>query len=349
MRRMLTVLALLGTLALLVAAMLVWAWWGTARPVSAEETAPVLVRVEQGAALQTIATDLRAQSLIPSVFWFTVLGRVQGVVAKPGTYSLRASQAPSELLSMLADGEVAENSVTIPEGWRAEEIADRLVQEEVVTDRATFGAAVSSVAAYPALVARLQLAGTEYVDGFLFPDTYRFALDSSATEVVGRFVANFLRRTDGLTLTYDTVILASIVEREARFDEDRPLIAGVYQNRIDAGMSLDADPTVQYAKANQANAACLLVATGTRSSCGAVQWWPTITVADYQGVDSPFSTYRNTGLPPRPIANPGLASLQAAAAPAEHEYLYFLSDSSGRTHFARTLAEHAANKRQYLR
>ncbi len=134
----------------------------------------------------------------------------------------------------------------------------------------------------------------------------------------------------GLSL-YQVVTLASIVEREAVVADERPLIAGVYLNRLHQSMTMDADPTVQYALAS--------------STPNPTNWWPNITVADYQGVISPYNTYRNKGLPPGPIANPGLSSIQAAIYPQASNYLYFRATCTGdgRHKFAQTLAEQQAN------
>ena len=131
----------------------------------------------------------------------------------------------------------------------------------------------------------------------------------------------------------DIVIIASLIEREARFSEDRPLISSVLHNRLSIGMKLDIDATVQYALGYHEDKK---------------NWWKKgLTLKDLE-INSPFNTYTNPGLPPKPIANPGLASLQAALDPANTEYLYYISDKTGHNHYAKTLLEHNANIKRYL-
>lgn len=350
MKRFLMGAAALGILGILaVGAIAVIGWRSLTVPQHSTASEPVLVRVEQGESVASVAAELEEKTLIRSAFWFRTAARVTGATFAVGLYHLVPTDTPLAMLTTLASGNVAEVQVTVPEGWRTEEVADRLVAKAAVSTRASFVQAVTTTSAYPALVERVGLSGTESVEGFLFPDTYRLSIDADGQEVVAAMVANFLERTRDLALTYDTVKLASIVEREARHAEDRAPIAGVYTNRLALGMGLEADPTVQYSKANRDHAACRITVPEPEEECGLVTWWPTITVADYRGVVSPYNAYLNAGLPPTPIANPGLASLQAAAAPAEHDYLYFVTDSEGRAHFATTFAQHQANKAEYLR
>lgn len=335
---------MLGLLAAaLVALTAFWMVWGMGARSFAERD-PVLVRVESGMSVTQVATTLKEKGLIRSTFWFRVLATLRGATIQPGLFHVTAADTPDEILTMLGQGNVSEKQVTIPEGWRTEEIGERLAENRLVPSVDDFVAAAQVTEQTPVtLRTKLGLAVGDSLSGFLFPDTYRFSTeDSTSQSVVDRLVAAFISRTASLELDYDKVILASIVEREALYDEDRAAIAGVYANRMKLGMKLDADPTVQYGKADRERIKCA-------APCEDFDWWPTITVADYQGVDSIFNTYTNPGLPPRPIANPGLASLEAAASPAEHDYLYFLTDAQGRPHFARTAEEHTANKREFLR
>lgn len=173
------------------------------------------------------------------------------------------------------------------------------------------------------------------INGFLFPDTYTIPADSSAADVVYYMLETFGKRVtpedraafeeQGLSL-YDAITIASIVEREAAVAEERPIIAAVYLNRLEQEMLLNADPTIQYA-------------VGTPN-----EWWPTLTNADLE-VDSPYNTYLYDGLPPSPISNPGLASIQSVSAPADVSYLYFVAkgDGSGEHAFADTYEQHQQN------
>lgn len=200
-----------------------------------------------------------------------------------------------------------DTTITVVEGKRREEIAS-LLDTAGVTSYQDF-----------------MEASNDY-EGYLFPDTYRFYPDTPASTVVQTMVHNFNKRLSatGIQLQKEQLILASIVEREASNDSERPLIAGVYMNRITKGMKLEADPTVQYGKDTEGNPRL---------------YWGTITRADYQDVMSPYNTYRVTGLPPGPIANPGLKSITAAVNPAQHDYLYFVH-RKGKLILSRTLEEH---------
>ncbi len=186
------------------------------------------------------------------------------------------------------------------------------------------------------------------LEGFLFPDTYLIPSEgATALEFITKQLDAFRIQVEPLyqqsqiagTSTsdlYSALILASIVEREAVVAEERPAIAGVYLNRLAQGMKLEADPTVQYALGYQP---------------AANQWWKTpVFLEEYSSVDSPYNTYLYAGLPPGPIACPGLSSIQAALQPAQHSYLFFVAipDGSGRHVFAETFEEHQQNVQKYM-
>ena len=242
---------------------------------------------------------------------------------------------------------IPEKVVVFPEGWRSEEMALRLAKLGVVSSADQYLKVVQSVSSGIELRTTFNIPAEASLNGFLFPDTYRFLPNADPILVVEKQLADFKGRTSALSLTYEKVILASIVEREAKFDEDRPLIAAVYANRLKKGMALQADPTVQFAKLAAEHAVCTTPVGLISSTCQGVDWWPTVLRSDLQSIKSPFNTYLQLGLPPQPICNPGLASLEAAANPADHDYLYFVSDSDGHAHFATTLAEHNQNVAKY--
>jgi UPF0755 protein len=206
-------------------------------------------------------------------------------------------------------------AVTIPEGWRREQIALQLEEQGICT-AASF----------------IQASATK--EGYLFPDTYRFFKDTPAPEVVQRMTTTFTKRTEGLNPTRDQIILASIVERESGGGNDRELIAGVYANRMAIGMALQADPTIQYALEN----------TGALKK-KVTDYWQPILRSDYDRNLAPYSTYTVAGLPPTPIANPGLASIKAAINPEKHAYYYFLHTKDGTILPSKTLAEHERKQR----
>jgi len=185
------------------------------------------------------------------------------------------------------------------------------------------------------------------LEGYLFPDTYRLPAEAQASDLIERMLTNFDRRVtpqmrqdaavQGLSL-FQVVTLASIVEREGAMREELPLIAGVYRNRLDQGMKLDADPTVQYALGFQP---------------GTGQWWKRpLQLEEYTQVDSPYNTYLYPGVPPGPICNPGLAAIEAVIYPAASDYLFFVRNDvadDGSHVFARTLEEHESNRQRYQR
>lgn len=257
-----------------------------------------------------MAGDLLKKLLL----WFGLAVAIGGTGLAFAVHTVREQRAEQARLASQAKKE--DIVITIPEGKRREEIA-QLLEEKGICSAADF------------------LTYSQNREGYLFPDTYRFFPDTPAQEVVETLTNTFSVKTRGLNLTSNDVILASIVEREAVTDEERPVIAGIYRNRLDINMKLDADPTVQYAKDSLAFAETENQAPFT--------FWQPITQADYQGVISPYNTYRSIGLPPGPIANPGLKSLAAALNPTASDYLYFLHKDSQLIP-AKTFAEHLNNQ-----
>lgn len=229
----------------------------------------------------------------------------------------------------------ASYEVTFIEGQRAEQNAAVLQEAGMPDAQASYMATVQDVDSWRGNYAFLEsIPNGASLEGFLFPDTYRVGGNAGAAEVVGlqltAFETNFTpemmaqAEAQGLSI-YDVVTLASIVEREAAIPEERPQIAAVYLNRLEQGMRLEADPTLQYV-------------VGTPE-----EWWPTLnTELIEQAAGSPYNTYLNDGLPPGPIANPGFASLQAVLEPADVDYLFFVTtgDGSGAHLFSTTYEEH---------
>jgi UPF0755 protein len=298
-------------------------WWKQAiKPGDLSNTAPVKFTVSSGESSRSIAERLYKAGLIRSTVAFFLLARFGGFSDKiqAGDFVLNPSMDLLTVSNTLTHGTV-DISVTIPEGWRDEEIALRLAQT-------------------------LNIPETEFTknarEGYMFPDTYRIPKDSSAAAVVQVMTDNFnhkvttdiIDKAAGRGLTRDQlVIIASLVEREAKFDADRPLIASVILNRMKIGMKLDIDATIQYALGYQA---------------ADKSWWKKeLTQEDLQ-VDSPFNTYLNPGLPPGPIANPGKSAIQAVVNAPENDYLYYIADKNGNSHFAATLEEQNANIAKYL-
>jgi len=230
--------------------------------------------------------------------------------------------------------------VTIPEGWRTEEIADMLTKDGVM-DGDKFLQVARAGTAVESNILFDRPSGQSY-EGYLFPDTYRLPENATPADLIRRMLNNLAGKLPadaievaaqrGLTL-YDVLTVASIVEREAVFDDERPIIASVYLNRLQQNMYMQADPTVQYAMGYQPDSG---------------QWWKTpVTLDEYSAVDSPYNTYLNPGLPPGPIANPGINSIVAVLHPADTNYLFFVAYGEGRHVFAETYEEHQKNVATY--
>lgn len=326
------------------------------------DTRPVEFTVEPGAPARVIGQELLKKGLIRDDLLFEAYVRVNGLTGalKAGTFTLTPNMTLVEIVDRLRSSRAAGLLVTVPEGWRLEQTADHLAAIDAFGD-AREGVSPQSeryrqLAAngdltelnpdrYPFLQQRPAGASLE---GYLFPDTYELPPDPEAVDLLTRQLDTFAARVapvieaaqasgqTNLTL-HEVVTVASIVEREAVIPSERPTIASVYLNRLAAGVKLDADPTVQYA-------------IGYQPESG--QWWKTpVTLQEYSAVDSPYNTYIYAGLPPGPIASPGLSSIQAVLAPDNHDYLYFvaLPDGSGRHVFAATYEEHLVNVARYLR
>lgn len=325
------------------------------KPASVDARA-VRFEVAPGTPARTIGQKLEQAGLIRDATLFEAFVRVNGLESRlaAGIFTLAPSMTLREVVEALTRAQAAAVSITIPEGWRVEQAAEYLSRDGLIgptegaryRDQATAGDLTGlDLGRYPFLQDRPAGVGLE---GYLFPDTYLIpATMPTAIDVLARQLDTFSQRVAPLYAEalasgqtqlslHQVLTLAAIVEREAVVPEERPAIAGVYLNRLATGMKLDADPTVQYAMGYQP-------ATD--------QWWKTpVFLEEYSSVDSPYNTYLYTGLPPGPIAAPGLSSIRAVLYPEQHDYLYFVAipDGSGRHIFATTFAEHEENVRRYL-
>lgn len=250
-----------------------------------------------------------------SLFKYLLLGFLFVGLLALGVFGLAVRRYLQQRNLRIQDSQIAlrkDIRITLVEGLRREEMAAQL--------------AAAGVCEYQEF-----LSATETLEGYLFPDTYRFFPKTPATEVAAALYQNFQEKTGGLNLTKDQLILASILEREAKTDDERYLIAGVYTNRLVSGTTLDADPTVQYGKESLAYSQTLTPEN--------FKFWQPITQADYRSVKSIYNTYEQPGLPPTPIANPGKKSILAAQSPTNHAYFYFLH-RDGKLFLSKTLTEH---------
>ncbi len=303
----------------------------------------VVFTINPGETAATIAPRLQRQGLVSDAQLFRWLVRYRGVDAQleAGDYELRADMTMDEIIESLQHGRLREVSATIPEGKRAEEVA-ALLEEQGLVDSQTFMVLVESGEfAYDLLYDHPEGAPSS-VEGFLFPETYRIPVDYGAAQIIDLMLLAFaqafspemrqMAADKGMSI-YEVVTLASIVEREAVLAEERPIIANVYLNRLEQGMYLQSDPTVQYALGYQED-------TG--------QWWKIpMSLEEDVPFDSPYNTYLYPGLPPGPICSPGLASIRAVLEPADTSYLFFFSKFDGSHAFAETYEEHLRNQDQY--
>ncbi|MBN1219472.1 MAG: endolytic transglycosylase MltG [Anaerolineae bacterium] len=307
-------------------------------PVS-NDPAPVPFTVDVGETAFSISSKLLEQDLIADADLFRLFLRYNGLDARleAGDYVLRRNMTFGEIARALQKANFEEVTVTIPEGWRAEQIAEMLTDEGIM-DGAVFLAFVrQGTGLEHPLLADLP-AGTSY-EGYLFPDTYRIPANGTPEDLITRMLDNMasklppnaveLAAAQGYSFR-DILTIASIVEREAVVPEERPTIASVYLNRLAQGMYLQADPTVQYAMGYQTD-------TG--------QWWKTpVTLEEYSQVNSPYNTYLNPGLPPGPIANPGASSIMATLQPEQTDFLFFMGcGGEGRHLFAADYVTHEQN------
>jgi len=310
-------------------------------PISTDDTA-VQFSIQVGENGATVATRLEHMGLITDAELFRLLLRYWGVDAQieAGDYLLKRNMSMAEIVSQLQHGRLSAKRVTIREGLRAEEIAYLLANEGLV-DQEEFIRLVRDNAFHYDFLRDRPASAPKTLEGFLFPDTYQFPVNITATALIDIMLQNFDRRVtmemrkqaldQGLDL-FQVLTLASIVEREAVIPEERPIIASVYLNRLHKGMYLEADPTVQYAKGYDPQ-------TGS--------WWPHLSLDELRTIDSPFNTFIHPGLPPGPICNPGLASIEAVLNPADTKYLFFHAKGDGSHAFAETFEEHLENQKKY--
>lgn len=253
----------------------------------------------------------------------------------PGLYMVSGRHSDRTIVRYLANGRQREIVVTFPEGWRAAEMAVRL-ESLGVTSAAEFLLAATMREGYrPLLPPTITLTEGASLEGLLFPDTYRFHPGSSGEAVVRKLLLRFSEVAKTKALSYDRLILASIIEREARGEAERPIIAAVFLNRLQAGVPLEADPTVSYGRDT------VQLATQPQA---AWRFWAAPEPAELR-LDHPWNTYERSGLPLTPISNPGLKSLEAALRPARSKARYFFHDRSGNFVPSETLEEHTRKLR----
>ncbi len=297
-------------------------WHSQIAAVSSDKATKIFV-IDKGESFSQIADELKKENLIKSIWAFKLLAKQKNYSDKlqAGTFRLSPSYSAEDTLKGLS-GKPLDNWVTLLEGWRVEEMAQKL-NDTLGTDKKEF---IKSAK-----------------EGYMFPDTYLFPKDYTAEQIAQRLENTFSQKYDdsiknkikklGLTEAQG-VVLASIVEREARSTGAREAVASILLKRYKIGMALNADATIQYNLGYQVDEK---------------GWWRKAPITeDDKAIKSPYNTYLNAGLPPAPICNPSLSSLQAVAnADPSTPYLYYYHDSKGIPHYAKTREEHDANVRNY--
>jgi len=306
-----------------------------------DDATPIRFTVNVGDTPPVIARNLVSTNLILDADLFVDYVRLNDLdrQLEAGIYFLNRAQTLKQIAVALTDSRSSQFPFRILEGWRLEEIA------EMIDDNPYFSFSGAEFLAVVGQGAPVDSTFASYVglppgaslEGFLYPDTYQLPAEVTPTMLRDILTQAFVEKVgtqipldaaaQGLTL-FQAVTLASIVQREAVHPDEQPMIASAYRNRLAINMRLEADPTVQYGIGFQ---------NGT--------WWPRITAADYSNAVSPYNTYLNDGLPPGPIANPGITAIQAAVYPAQSDFFYFRADCRGDGYhdFARTFEEHLAN------
>jgi UPF0755 protein len=333
------ILGTLGIVVVVAVAAFLWLYQIVHQPYKGYTDAEVFVEIAPGSSSHSMARSLADAGVVanPTAFRLAVWLRGAGRRLQAGEYRFDAPLAPGDVVDKIARGDVFLRPLTFREGLTIRQMA-AIFEERGFGPQAGFVSAAKTASLVQAIDPE-----AKDLEGYLFPDTYALPRRTTAEQLTTRMVARFEKALTpeirqqatarGVGIR-DLVTLASLVEKETAKSEERPLVAAVYRNRLNAGMALQCDPTVIYA----------LERAGRYNG--------NLTRADLQ-FDSPYNTYRYPGLPPGPIAAPGQASLAAAAQPADVPYLYFVSRNDGSHAFATTLDEHNRNvelyQRQYFR
>lgn len=299
-------------------------WWNDGiSPIDQHDSTPVAFQVQKGETIRNIAARLAAERLVRSKTVFFLLLKLKGIDDKiqAGEFRINRAMSADQVADSLTHGAV-DLWVTTLEGWRVEEIAAKLSQDLKIPEREFISVAE---------------------EGYMFPDTYLLPKDASASAVANIFKNNLDKRItstmkadaakQGLKMA-DVIILASLVEREGRTADDKPVIAGILRNRLLAEWPLDIDATLQYALGYQSDEK---------------SWWKKNLTDEDKKINSPYNTYLHKGLPAGPISNPGLVSIKAVIYPIVSEYYFYIHDPSGTPHYAKTVTEHETNVNKYLR
>jgi UPF0755 protein len=302
--------------------------------------AEVSFTVADGESFLSISRRLAEEEIIPSAWWFRIFAKFAGIDdnIRSGTTVVTPGDRSADILgALMYPSGASEVSITIPEGYTLSQIgaAVRKVLPGITPEEWQRVTGVTSPFATDAFVISSQKPGDVDLEGYLFPDTYRFFKHATAEDIVERMLRTMESRisalgkptgdAEGMT-GHELLTLSSIIEREVRGPEEMKEVSDIFLKRLEIGMALQSDATVNYV-------------TGGDD--------PSISLTD-RDLESPYNTYRNPGLPPGPISNPGMNALRAVWNPAQNSYYYFLTDAEGNVYYARTHDEHVINKARYL-
>jgi len=331
------IFAITCVVVLVLVANYVVAYFGNA-PIDKKNQEEVTVDINSGSGVKKIASILHEKGLVRSEWGFVVRAYVLGAKdkLKAGQYNFAKNESGADMIKRMIAGDILprDNKVTIPEGLTLKEIAQRLEQAEIVS--ASDFVANAKVEKFRSRYDFLAGVPDGSLEGYLFPDTYKFFKNTPVDEVIDRMLQRFdeqfkiaSQSTPGLQThkLHEVVTMASIIEREVKTPEDRRIVSGILWSRIENSVAIAADATTRYLLNN---------------------WNKQLTVSDLK-IDSPYNTRNHLGLPPGPIGNPGLDTLKAAMDPKETDYFYYLSASDGKTILSKTLDEHNSNVQKYLR
>jgi len=302
-----------------------WWEWATS-PLNPNSSLKKTFVIKRGEKLNSIAQRLKNEELIRNSLAFKIVVYTQGLRGKiqAGSFQFSPSWSLYEIGQALTLG-TKDIWLTFPEGWRKEEFARRLAANIENFNKEDF------------------LTLTKDLEGYLFPDTYLIPKSASSSAIIKILTNNFEKKTKDLKVSYQDLILASIIEREVKYDEDRTVVAGILIKRLKENWPLQVDATIQYAVASKQFSGLTIEQLADN-----FDWWPKIT-KEHLKIDSPYNTYKYKGLPPTPICNPGLAAIKAVLNPSLTDYWFYLSDKEGKIHFTKTLEEHQENIVKYLK
>ncbi|MEK7161010.1 MAG: endolytic transglycosylase MltG [Patescibacteria group bacterium] len=285
--------------------------------------------INRGDGVREIANNLYNKGLIKNRVAFFITIKLLNLDTKiqAGEYSLNKNMSAAEIAKTLTHG-VADIKITIPEGWSLEEIVDYLQNTLHIKTNNYL----------------TEIKQWKQQEGYFFPDTYLIPQESSISAILALTRENFDKKVK--KITREQLIMASLVEREAKTEEDRKIIAGILLKRLRENMPLEVDATVQYAVANCRNPVPVPDGFILKNKC---DWWPkNITEQDLK-IDSLYNTRKYAGLPPGPICNPGISAINAVLAPQETDYYFYLTGEDGKMRYGKTLAEHNNNIVKYLK